>query len=55
LYPLPVLITVAGFALVLYDKKALVGRGLLFTALGIAVYLVRSARSRQWPFARAQA
>jgi APA family basic amino acid/polyamine antiporter len=54
LYPLPVLVTVAGFALVLYDKKALVGRGLLFTALGMAIYLVRSARSRQWPFARAQ-
>jgi amino acid transporter len=53
LYPLPVLITVAGFALVLYDKRALVGRGLLFAALGLAVYLVRSARSRQWPFAGA--
>ncbi|HEY6307222.1 MAG TPA: APC family permease, partial [Candidatus Angelobacter sp.] len=53
LYPLPVLITVAGFALVLYDKRALVVRGLLFAALGLAIYLVRSAKSRQWPFARA--
>ncbi len=52
LYPLPVLITVAGFALVLYDKRALVGRALLFAALGLVIYLVRSARSRQWPFAR---
>jgi amino acid transporter len=51
LYPLPVVITVAGFALVLYDKKALVGRGLLFAALGIGIFLLRSARSRQWPFA----
>lgn len=53
LYPLPVLITVAGFALVLNDKRALVGRGLLFAALGLVIYLVRSAKSRQWPFAGA--
>lgn len=52
LYPLPVLITIAGFALVLYDKRALVGRGLVFAALGLVIYLVRSARRRQWPFAR---
>lgn len=52
LYPLPVLVTVAGFALVLYDKRALVARGLLFAALGLVIYLARSARSREWPFAR---
>jgi amino acid transporter len=50
LYPLPVLMTVAGFALVLYDKRALVARGMLFAALGSMIYLVRSARTRQWPF-----
>lgn len=50
LYPLPVLVTVAGFALVLYDKRSLVARGLLFAALGIVVYLARSLRLRQWPF-----
>jgi amino acid transporter len=50
LYPLPILITVAGFGLVLYDKRALVARGMLFAALGVIVYLVRSARVGQWPF-----
>ena len=53
LYPLPVLITVAGFALVLYDRRALFGRGLIFAGLGLAIYLIRSARTRSWPFARA--
>jgi amino acid transporter len=52
LYPLPVVVTVAGFALVLYDKRGLVARGILFAALGAVVYLVRSARLRQWPFSR---
>jgi hypothetical protein len=50
LYPLPVVITVAGFSLVLVDKHALVGRGLLFAALGVAAYLLLSLRRRQWPF-----
>jgi len=52
LYPLPVLITVAGFSLVLYDKRGLFFRGLLFAALGIAIYLIRSAKAREWPFAK---
>jgi len=54
LYPLPVLITVAGFALVLYDKRALAARGMLFAALGITIYMVRSAKRREWPLARAR-
>jgi basic amino acid/polyamine antiporter, APA family len=54
LYPLPVVVMLAGFALVLYDKRALVARGLLLAGLGLVIYLVRSARTRQWPFARAK-
>lgn len=54
LYPLPVLITLAGFALVLYDHLALIARALLFIALAIIIYLIRSAKSREWPF-RSQA
>ena len=50
LYPLPVLITVAGFTLVLSDKLPLVGRGLLFAALGLVAFLLLSLRKRQWPF-----
>ena len=50
LYPLPIIITLAGFALVLYDKRALFLRGLVFAAVGIAVYLLRSAKRGDWPF-----
>jgi basic amino acid/polyamine antiporter, APA family len=55
LYPLPIVITLAGFALVLYDKRALFYRGLLFAAVGIAFYLFRSAKRRDWPFRSAPA
>jgi hypothetical protein len=47
---LPVVITVAGFALVLLDKLPLVGRGLLFAALGLVAFLLLSLRKHQWPF-----
>jgi len=50
LYPLPVLITVAGFALVLLDKLPLLGRGLLFAGLGVVAFLLLSLRKREWPF-----
>jgi basic amino acid/polyamine antiporter, APA family len=52
LYPLPVILTLAGFALVLADKLALVGRGLLFAGAGVAAFLLLSLRRKQWPFAR---
>jgi amino acid transporter len=51
LYPLPVIVTLAGFAMVLNEKQALVGRGLIFVALGVAVFLLRAKRRREWPFA----
>jgi basic amino acid/polyamine antiporter, APA family len=51
LYPLPIIVTLAGFALVLYDKRGLFLRGLLFAGVGIALFLVRSAGRREWPFA----
>jgi len=50
LYPLPVLITLAGFALVLHDKKALYHRALVFAALGVLIFLVRAVKTRTWPF-----
>ena len=52
LYPLPVLVTVAGFSLVLLDKLPLVGRGLLFAGVGVAAFLLLSLRKREWPFAK---
>lgn len=51
LYPLPVILTLSGFALVLADKLALLGRGLLFAGVGIVAFLVMARRRRQWPFA----
>ena len=51
LYPLPVLITLAGFSLVLADKLPLLRRGLFFAALGVALFLLRSIRRKEWPFA----
>jgi len=50
LYPLPVLISLSGFSLVLLDKLPLVGRAMIFTALGVVAFLALSARTRQWPF-----
>ncbi|MGO9640082.1 MAG: APC family permease [Candidatus Acidiferrales bacterium] len=55
LYPLPVLITIAGFALVLHDKKPLYHRALVFAAIGVLIFLFRAAKTRTWPFARARA
>jgi amino acid transporter len=55
LYPLPVLITLAGFALVLYDKKELFHRALVFAAIGVLIFLLRAGKTRTWPFARAGA
>jgi APA family basic amino acid/polyamine antiporter len=51
LYPLPVVISLSGFSLVLLDKLPLVGRGMMFAALGVVAFLAFSAGQRQWPFA----
>jgi basic amino acid/polyamine antiporter, APA family len=50
LYPLPVMITVAGFCLILRDHLPLVARALVFVALALAIFLARSAKSHDWPF-----
>ena len=55
LYPLPVIITLAGFALVITDKLPLAGRALLFAGVGVLAFLLRSAKWRQWPFAKSTA
>jgi amino acid transporter len=43
LYPLPALLALAGFALVLADKAALLARAGLFAAVLLAIYFVREA------------
>jgi len=53
LYPLPVIVTLCGFALVLNDKRALVARGMVFAAAGVGIFLLRAMRRRSWPFIHA--
>jgi hypothetical protein len=52
LYPLPVIIAMAGFLLVLYDKRTLTMRAGLFTCVGGLVYLWRARQRQEWPFRR---
>jgi len=52
LYPLPALVALAGFALVVADKFALVARGGVLAAAVVALFLLRARKRREWPFAR---
>jgi len=56
LYPLPVIITLIGFALVFTDpdRQKLVARGLTLGLAGVIIFLVRAFLRKQWPFARKQ-
>ncbi len=47
LYPLPVVVTIAGFAMVMADKRALLLRALLFAGAGIALYLLRGWKKKR--------
>jgi amino acid transporter len=53
LYPLPALLAMAGFLFVLISRKDFlkeVRYGTLLLLVGLAFYLWRAARLRQWPF-----
>jgi amino acid transporter len=54
LYPVPALVAIAGFGLVLADKAALLARGALLAACVAALYFVRARKRREWPFAAAE-
>jgi APA family basic amino acid/polyamine antiporter len=47
LYPLPALLALAGFALVLADKAALLARAGVFAAVLLAIYFAREARGEK--------
>jgi amino acid transporter len=57
LYPLPVLIAIAGFLYILFSRPNF-AREIFFAMLvvltGTAIYLLRAYRRREWPFARLQ-
>jgi amino acid transporter len=53
LYPLPALIALAGWLYIFYAAGwSAITYGLLSLAAGAAVFLVRAARVREWPFTR---
>jgi amino acid transporter len=54
LYPLPALMAIAGFTFILLSRKNFLREiryALLILILGLAIFLVRSWRRREWPFA----
>ena len=54
LFPLPALIALAGWLYIFSAAgTAAIGYGLLSLAAGAAVFLIRAARVREWPFAHA--
>ena len=53
LYPLPALAAIAGFIFILVSRRDFMREirlALLLLVAGLLVYLVRAARSREWPF-----
>jgi len=58
LYPLPALLAIAGFAFILLARKDFlreVRYAVAILIVGLAIYLVRSWRRHEWPFALAAA
>jgi amino acid transporter len=54
LYPLPALLASAGFLFILISRKNFLREiryAAVILAVGLAVYMVRSWRNREWPFA----
>jgi hypothetical protein len=55
LFPLPALLAFFGFLYVLFMRKKswqALGIAGLLVAMGLAIYLVRSWRRKDWPFGR---
>ena len=56
LYPLPALLAIAGFTFILVERKNFLREirySVVILVTGLLVYLVRSWRRREWPFAHA--
>ena len=55
LYPVPALLAIAGFVFILVARKNFLREiryAMAILILGLAIYLVRSWKRREWPFAR---
>ncbi len=56
LYPLPALLAIAGFTFVLVERQNFLREiryAVVILVMGLAIYLARSWRRREWPFAAA--
>jgi len=54
LYPVPAVLAIAGFTFILLARKNFLREiryAVAILVVGIAVYLVRSRRRQEWPFA----
>jgi hypothetical protein len=53
LYPLPVLLAIAGFLFILFNRenwqKEMRYAGMILLA-GLVIYMIRARRGREWPF-----
>jgi len=57
LYPVPALMAIAGFTFILLARKNFLREiryALAILVAGLAIYLVRSWRRREWPFAQGE-
>ncbi len=55
LYPLPALLAIAGFVFILFARVNSMRElryAIVITIVGVLIYLVRSQRRREWPFAQ---
>jgi fructoselysine transporter len=52
LYPLPVILTILGWAWLFWQTGSARKWGLLEIAIGVAAFLIRARMMREWPFAR---
>jgi APA family basic amino acid/polyamine antiporter len=58
LYPLPALIATAGFLFILFNRphwQKEVRYAIVILLVGVAIYMIRAWRAREWPFGHAQA
>ncbi len=58
LYPVPAVLAIAGFTYILLARKNFLREiryAVVIVVVGLAIYLVRSWRTREWPFALAAA
>ena len=53
LYPLPALLATVGFIFVLRDRARELRYAAVILVVGVAIYLFRAARRREWPFSHA--